>query len=281
MIAALDFSERLPFDAIQVPPVRLERDCLHFRPQGPLRVATGRRERLVFDFANLADASKDAFLEFARRWGVLGLCEHKRPVFHQVPPCLPRRAGSEFVEPIAYWRNRARHIRAILNVKGSLKRDKLGARCDWKTIWPGKPPADRTDAANALAIVTSILLSQVNVQPALLYLDNRLTIKFVGGNFFDLLNAMSANEDLKSWLSTSGTLLAEIAVGTALALQEGTGWTLCSTPECRRLYRPKRHTPEGRLHFCPDCGKRAAWRLSKRRQAAKRKKESSRSDRSK
>jgi len=39
--------------------------------------------------------------------------------------------------------------------------------------------------------------------------------------------------------------LAEIAMGTALALQEGTGWTLCSNPESRRLYRPKRHTPTG------------------------------------
>jgi len=72
----------------------------------------------------------------------------------------------------------------------------------------------------------------------------------------------------KGRLSISGTLLAEIAVGTALALQEGTGWTICSTPECRCLYRPNRHTPEGRLHFCPDCGKRAAWRLSKRRRKA-------------
>ncbi|MGO9452240.1 MAG: hypothetical protein ACLQDV_14530 [Candidatus Binataceae bacterium] len=96
------------------------------------------------------------------------------------------------------------------------------------------------------------------------------TIQFVSGNFLDLLKAMDANEDISSWLSTSGYLLAEIAVGTALALQEGTGWTLCSNPECRRLYRPKRHTQEGRLHFCLSCGKRASWRFSKRRQAAKR-----------
>lgn len=270
MIAALDFRERLPFDSIQVPPVRLQGGSLYFRPEGPLHPATGQKERLVFDFANLADASNDAFLEFAHEWGVLGLCEHKRPLFHKVPPCLLRRVGGEFAEPIADWRNRARHIRAILNVKASLKRDELGARSDWRTIWPAKPPVDRTEAAKSLAIVTSILLSQVNVHPALFYVHNRLTIKFVGGNFFDLLNAMGTNEDIKSWLSTSGNLLAEIAVGTALALQEGTGWAVCSTPECRRLYRPKRHTPDGRLHFCPDCGKPASWRLSKRRHAARR-----------
>src|SRR5208337_3372566 len=114
--------------------------------------------------------------------------------FHQVSPCLPRRAGGEYVEPIASWRSRARQIRAMLNVKASLKRDELGARADWRTIWPAKPPADRTDAAKSLGIVTSILLSQVNVHPALFYVDNRFTIQFLGGNLFDLLNAMSANE---------------------------------------------------------------------------------------
>jgi len=181
---------------------------------------------------------------------------------------LTRRAGGEYVEPIASWRSRARHIRAILNVKASLKRDELGAPSDWRTIWPLKPPANRSDAAKSLAIVTSILLSQVNVHPALFYVDNRLTIQFIGGNFLDLLKAMDANETISSWLSTSGNLLAEIAVGTALALQEGTGWTICSTPECRRLYRPKRHTPENRRHFCPDCGQRASWRMSKRRRKA-------------
>jgi hypothetical protein len=72
--------------------------------------------------------------------------------------------GDEFVEPIAYWRNWARRIQTILNIKASLKRDQLGASSDWKILWPGKLPADRTSAANALAIITSILLSEVRVQ---------------------------------------------------------------------------------------------------------------------
>jgi hypothetical protein len=268
MLAALNFAERLPFDSIQVPPVRLEGGSIYFRPQGPLHPATGQKDRLVFDFANLADASNEAFLEFASSWGVLGLCKHRKPLFHKVRPCLTRRAGGEYVESIASWRSRARHIRAILNVKASLKRHELGAGADWMTIWPAKPPEDRTDAAKFLGIVTSILLSQLNVHPALFYVDNRFTIQFLGGNLYDLLGAMNENEEISSWLSTSGNLLAEIAVGTALALQEGTGWTICSTPECRRLYRPKRHTPENRRHFCPDCGKRASWRMSKRRRKA-------------
>ena len=72
MLATLDFRGRLPFDSIQVPPVRLEGAYLYFRPQGPLHPATGQKERLVFDFANLADASNGAFLEFALKLGSAG-----------------------------------------------------------------------------------------------------------------------------------------------------------------------------------------------------------------
>jgi hypothetical protein len=72
MIAALDFAKSFPFDTILVPLVRLERDHLYFQPRGPLRAGEGSKERLVFDFANLATAPKRAFLEFAGRWGVLG-----------------------------------------------------------------------------------------------------------------------------------------------------------------------------------------------------------------
>ncbi len=77
-----------------------------------------------------------------------------------------------------------------------------------------------------------------------------------------------SSSDSRPWLSGAGTLLVEIAIRTVLALQEGPGWTICSNPDCGRLYRPRRQVPEGRLHFCRDCGKRASWRLSKRRKAA-------------
>ncbi len=36
---------------------------------------------------------------------------------------------------------------------------------------------------------------------------------------------------------------------------------------CRHLYRPSRTPVAGRRNFCPSCGKRAAWRWSKRRRA--------------
>jgi hypothetical protein len=268
MIASLDFEQPFPFGAILVPPVRVTAGRLRFQPKGPLRVAKGQPERLVFDFARLAEASERSFLEFARTWGPLGICPHRTSVHHQSPPCLAYLVDDELREPIASWRGQARHVQAMLNIRTALNRGEPGTNADWKVVWPGLAPTNRSAAADALGIVASIFLSKMNAQPMLQCVDERLTITFVGGNLSNLLKAMAGSKEVAPWLSSSGTLLAEIAVRTALALQEGAGWEICSNPDCQRLYRPGRHVAEGRLHFCSNCGKRASWRLSKRRKSA-------------
>ena len=268
MIAALTYDTPFPFGTILVPPVRLEAGNLYFRPTGPLRPSQGLPERLAFDFAALSDKSDEATLGFARGWGVLGICRHQNPVHHRVPACLPRRVGDEFVEPVARWRFRARYVRSMLRIKTALRRDQPGHRDDWKRIWRGSPPVQRHQAAHMLSIAASIFLSQVNVQPFLQCGQGRFAITFIGGNLPGVFKSMGEFKDIRPWLSGAGTLLAEIAIRTVLALQEGPGWTICSNPDCRRLYRPRRQVAEGRLHFCRDCGKRASWRLSKRRKAA-------------
>jgi hypothetical protein len=268
MIAALDFGQPFPFGMILVPPVRLAAGRLYFQPKGPLRPAKGQPERLVFDFAGLSEAPEKAFLEFARTWGALGICPHRTTVHHLSPPCLSHLVGDELAEAIAAWRRQARHVRSILNIKAALNRGQPGTSADWRVVWPRSAPKKRSVATTALGIVASIFLSKMNAQPILQCVDERLTITFIGGKFPTLLKAMAASKEIAPWLSSSGTLLAEIAVRTALALQEGVGWAICSSPECRRLYRPRRHVAEGRLHFCKNCGKRASWRLSKRRKSA-------------
>jgi len=268
MIAALDFEKSFPFGTILVPPVRLAAGRLCFSPKEPLRPATGLPERLAFDFACLSEAPEKDFLEFAHKWGALGICRHRTTLHHLSPPCLSHLVGGEMAEPIVGWRGRARYVRSILNIRTALNRGQPGSSSDWRVVWPGSAPKKRSVAAAALGIVVSTFLSEMNVQPILQCVDERLTITFVGGKFPTLLKAMARSKGIAPWLSSSGTLLAEIAVRTALALQEGAGWEICSNPECQRLYRPRRHVAEGRLHFCNDCGKRASWRLSKRRKSA-------------
>jgi len=268
MIAALTFEQPFPFGSILVPPVRLESGCLYYQPRGPLQPCRGRRDRLVYDFAGLSDAPAATILKFARVWGVLGLCHHGKPMHHQIPTCSARKVGGELVDPIASWRTRARYVRSILNIKAELNRGRPGRSEDWKVVWPGPTPKDQSLGLASLAVVASIFLSQAEVQPILEAVNGRLAITFIGGKLTSLLKSMAAAEQIGSWLSSSGNLLAEIAVRTMLALEEGAGWSICSNPECGRLYRPRRHVAQGRLHFCTDCGKRASWRLSKRRSSA-------------
>jgi hypothetical protein len=272
MLAALTYDTPFPFGTILVPPVRLEAGNLYFRPAGPLRPSQGLPERLAFDFAGLSNKADDAILSFAGEWGVLGICRHGTPVHHTVPACLPRRVGDEFVEPVARWRSRARYVRSMLRIKTALRSDRPGDPEDWKRIWPGSPPVERHKAAHMLSIAASIFLNQANVQPFLQCEQGRLAMTFIGGNLPGVLRSMEQFKEIRSWLSSAGTLLAQIAIRTVLALQEGPGWTICSNLDCRRLYRPRRQVAEGRHHFCPDCGKRASWRLSKRRIAARQRK---------
>ena len=76
MIAELTYDKPFPSAIIRVPPVRLRSGQVYFQPEGPMRSAKGQSERLVFDFANLAEAPEQAFIRFAEVWGVLGLCPH-------------------------------------------------------------------------------------------------------------------------------------------------------------------------------------------------------------
>ena len=208
-------------------------------------------------------------MEFARIWGVLGICPHGDSIHHKEPACLPRRVGGEMVESLTRWRNRARHVRSMLNIKTALNRAQPGQPSDWRVIWAGSAPTERNAAADVLAVVASVFLSTVNLQPILQQVRNRLTVAFVGGNFASLNRAMTDHPEIGRWLSSSGTLLAEIAIRTLLVLQDGAGWAICSAPECQRLYRPSRQPGSDRKNFCPECGKRASWRLSKRRLAGR------------
>ena len=198
----------------------------------------------------------------------MGICPHRTSVHHKSPPCLAHLVGNELTEPIASLARSSSPGASDAEYKDSAQSRRAWHQCGLesglarlsanKQKRRGQRPGDsRFD-----------LLSKMNAQPILQCVDDRLTITFIGGSFPNILKAMSISRNIKPWLSSSGTLLAEIAVRTILALQESAGWEICSNPDCRRLYRPRRHVAEGRLHFCNIYGKRASWRLSKRRKSA-------------
>ena len=99
-------------------------------------------------FLALEAAPAEAFPDFARRWGVLGICaEHQLPGVHAA--CAPREGELAhelfnfvsmtegwtvplriYQEPISLWRETAATMAAALRLGRALRRDEPGARGD-------------------------------------------------------------------------------------------------------------------------------------------------------
>ena len=105
---------------------------------------------LLEDFAALADAPADRIRDYARRWGVLYVCEHFKPRSHNPwttssAGCLHLRQGIDGGrEPLLVWREYARRARAILRSVATLRgEDQLDAKrlTDWFYCFPLEYPA--------------------------------------------------------------------------------------------------------------------------------------------
>ena len=97
---------------------------------------------MLDQFIKLADAEPKRFLEFARRWGQLGLCSEHGEVATHTGRCLPSRE-----ESVEAWRAFSKRVRAILHVGAQLhqigngdKRAIPGTPEDWASIFPELPP---------------------------------------------------------------------------------------------------------------------------------------------
>lgn len=87
---------------------------------------TMRRE-ILGGFLEMADADDQTILEYARKWGVLGLCRHGLPAAHrgspdrklrrfilEKPGCTITRKGDWLYESLDRWRHYARLFRSII-----------------------------------------------------------------------------------------------------------------------------------------------------------------------
>jgi hypothetical protein len=91
-----------------------------------LQLAVRQITPLAFhQFLMLSDATPDAILRFARRWGVLTLCRtHYLPGSHS-PECgassVREEAGRYAWEPLSAWRHFAREARVTLQLAGAVR----------------------------------------------------------------------------------------------------------------------------------------------------------------
>lgn len=213
---------------------------------------------LVDAFVKLADANPEDIRDFARRWGVLLICEHDKPAGHSFPRellidalnapeksgwCAPLGSPDECWEPLGSWYTLAREARAMLNVAAALHNQKLAKRGDWHMlvyrVWPGPdrgdPALDIFNQPRYAAGARACLADSVNrwlawgaVQPRLTWSGRGSpTIDFEGSGLF-------------------GALAVQI-----LAAVNRRGWAFCS--ECSNSYNPGRRPNPNRKNYCPDC----------------------------
>jgi hypothetical protein len=220
------------------------------------------RPKLLETFVALADADPEAIRDYARKWGILMICEHGIPAGHSAPRlpmsdvlngptevrgvrgCLPQGWPDACWEPVGAWYVLARQARAMLNVAAALHRGVPARRGDWHTIvyrtWYGDDQGDPwldslnqpTHATHAQAFLEDSInrwLAWGAVQPILSWSARKYpTIVFDGYGLF-------------------GALAVQL-----LAVVCTTGWAICSA--CGGIYDPGPRRPNpNRRNYCPDC----------------------------
>ena len=116
---------------------------------GPLASAA---EDCLGEFIRLDETSDEEFparvLALAQRWGLLGICCHRKPSSHRIDRrCYPLGSFGSYAnpatvspwEPIEAWRRYSRQLRAILNIAVDLQLDRPGSSRDWAAVQGAEP----------------------------------------------------------------------------------------------------------------------------------------------
>jgi hypothetical protein len=223
------------------------------------------REHPLESFLELAEAPAEDILNYAKRYGVLYICEHDLPSSHTRSPfspierlvrvsphvsALPGAAGpatgwfdrcrlrelspGTYWEPIAAWRRYAQKAASLLHVGAALHSGQVGLEEDWVQLgWRAIPRLTEVRTLAALEVQEWIDVGRV--QPLLSWGARGLAITIGGESLF-------------------GALAAQLlfAIGrTDLAF-------------CKNCARPFNPTRRGR-RYCEECGIKPAWREASRR----------------
>lgn len=213
-------------------------DWLLWSPEAAKRVrpGTGTFQK----FVELADAPTHEILKYARRWGVLEICEHGLPACHD--GCVPLDLGKKFYDPVGVWRRFAALFRAMLNIAAQLHQGKPGRPEDWQIV--AGPPLSLATAPlfqrrglavdrDKLVVALNVLLSIGRVRPVVTWREGKWAIEFTGG-----LRIMS---------SLFGALVYQLM----LAVTQTEGCAMCSN--CAQSYFPERRPNPYRRNYCPSC----------------------------
>ena len=212
--------------------------------------------KLFERFLGLAEAQPKQVLAFARRYGILNLCqthrlpyEHCRMQSHQqderrCEPMLQR-------EPVSEWLRFAKNAQLLLRVAAALHRGEVGDREDWLALFAfefASPGAElftgnviRKPACAGIYLkyYLDMWLSFGGVRPLFEWCGDRPRIVLGGAGFF-----------------------GAVAMHLVLTVCRMDGFATCSG--CGTPFVPRRRPAADRRAWCPECGSASGYRASKR-----------------
>lgn len=241
------------------------------------------REGVLGGFIRLTNATNKEVLEYARRWGVLGLCrDHGLPATHQMKTasadmitadpliylfnCEQRNADGWIYEPLDRWKYFSEQVRTLITLALALHKGKLGEKEHWDIVlggpW-GKPGYVRTMSSNTGEIL--------HFEPSLV--ESKIRLSFVVNRWL----AMTAVRPFFFWaeeypdlelsppfnLPKGHNLLSVLAVQAMLLINRSTDYSICAG--CDKPFFLRRGQSSNRRSFCRECGLKAARREAVRR----------------
>jgi hypothetical protein len=240
----------LAMDGLWVPAdVRVVGDWLHWRHVAPpcvFRMVTPG-PGLLEDFVRLADAPPERIERYARRWGVLSICQHG--LLSHGPDagpadqtglgneCRPLGWPAAPREPLEAWRHCARALQAILSLAARLGRGELGRPEDWQALFPAEPtvPWWRRSVSSEKSFLaltfTTQFLDVAQVRPVWLWSEKTPGIRLRSNGLY-------------------GALIMQVL----LAISRTEGLAVCSG--CGFPYAPSRQPRGDQRCYCGDCRRR-------------------------
>jgi hypothetical protein len=269
--------------------IQLHGDHLYWKIDG-IEEWTSLSPGLLESFWCLRNASPAEILQFARKHGVLELCEeHGVPASHSHPNCewmlastdgsVPWAPGAWACEPLAIWRRFATQAYALAKVASRVLIGQLGLPEDWDDV-DFRMADDRVwlsphAYAEVLSPANSTPVFRGAREDLLLEPEGRaIPIFDAAGNEWDPLTLekhvikwriawwfrignvgpiFTWRNDEKPAIEFGGDgLFGAIALQIALALGQSAGLAICD--HCHEFYRPPHRRPKtGQRHFCPTC----------------------------
>ncbi len=187
------------------------------------------------------------YLEFARAWGPLGICEHGVPGHHArlvesakhcfLRWCVPYSSrGLRTTEPIVSWRRVAGTFVALLNVAAAVAKGKRGDARDWQVLY------EDVGAESKLAPST--------IQGGRHEIERILNKWMVRGDVRLRLTWLR-EDDPSIAIGGNGPAYGALVALLALVVSRAQGLLLCSN--CRVPFVAVRRPPRGEQTYCRDC----------------------------